>query len=140
MAVIYTSEEGFERNFKIYNNLASIAAINGPSNIVISGDKQAIERIQEKLGKDGIPSQILNVSHAFHSPLMGPMLYSYEKLCEKIIYSQPQIPFFSTLYGDIVGENWKPDAHYWRFQTERTVLFARGCSVEFRKVMILSLR
>ena len=57
----------------------SIAAVNGPENVVISGTEQAVQAAVASLEAEGIQSVSLNVSHAFHSPLMEPMLDAFSK-------------------------------------------------------------
>ena len=57
----------------------SIAAVNGPRNVVVSGDRDGRSRVLAALETQGVEAQRLNVSHAFHSPLMEPMLTEFER-------------------------------------------------------------
>ncbi|MGW2635307.1 type I polyketide synthase, partial [Streptomyces chattanoogensis] len=74
----------------------SIAAVNGPESVVLAGDETAVLRIAEELAAGGRrKTQRLPVSHAFHSPLMEPMLEDFRRVAEGLSYQAPQIPLVS---------------------------------------------
>ncbi|MGK7876650.1 MAG: SDR family NAD(P)-dependent oxidoreductase [Xenococcaceae cyanobacterium] len=85
---------------KILNSEVVIAAYNGPDNIVISEKKAGVEKAIASLEAEGIKTKKLNVSHAFHSPLMEPMLAEFETIANGINYHQPQIPIISNVTGN----------------------------------------
>ncbi len=103
----------------------SIAAINGRRNIVISGAEVAVQAVCEVLEAAGVRTQRLNVSHAFHSPLMDPILDEFEATAAGIQYAEPKLRFISNLTGYAV-ESGELDARYWRQHIRQPVLFARG--------------
>jgi acyl transferase domain-containing protein len=70
-----------------YENEVSIAAINGPESVVISGKKEAINSICETLEMEGIKTKKLPVSHGFHSPLMEPILAEFESIAQQVSFS-----------------------------------------------------
>jgi acyl transferase domain-containing protein len=70
-----------------YPEKVAIAAINGSQSIVISGERKAIEQIVSELTSVGIKTKKLQVSHAFHSPLMEPMLVEFERVASEITYA-----------------------------------------------------
>ena len=78
----------------------AIAAINGSQNVVISGDRDDLTAIVSALKTRKIKTQQLKVSHAFHSPLMQPMLAQFEEVAAKVIYSQPKIKLISNLTAE----------------------------------------
>jgi acyl transferase domain-containing protein/thioesterase domain-containing protein len=80
----------------------SIAAVNGPEQTVISGDEQAVLTIAEGFAASGVRTKRLRVSHAFHSPLMAPMLDAFRAVARSVAYSNPAIRMVSTA-GDAVG-------------------------------------
>ncbi|NEQ40110.1 MAG: SDR family NAD(P)-dependent oxidoreductase [Okeania sp. SIO3I5] len=86
-----------------YSSRVAIAAVNGPESIVISGESEAIATICSKLESQGVKTKKLQVSHAFHSPLMEPMLAEFATVAQEVTYSKPQIPLISNVTGEKVG-------------------------------------
>ncbi|RUT04204.1 hypothetical protein DSM106972_044320 [Dulcicalothrix desertica PCC 7102] len=82
-----------------YGQQVAIAAFNGPSSTVISGSTPAIRAICELLSDKEIKFKKLDVSHAFHSPLMQPMLADFEVIANQVTYNQPKIPLISNVTG-----------------------------------------
>jgi 1-acyl-sn-glycerol-3-phosphate acyltransferase len=102
-----------------------IAAINAPNQIVISGDEKALETAVARLQGEGIRVRTMAVAHAFHSPLMNPMLDAFEAVARRVNYHRPSIPLISNLTGDAVGDELL-DAGYWRRHVLGTVQFVQG--------------
>ncbi|NEP06831.1 MAG: acyltransferase domain-containing protein, partial [Okeania sp. SIO4D6] len=103
----------------------AIAAINGPESTVISGASIAIKGIVNQLEAKGIKTKQLEVSHAFHSPLMEPMLSEFEAVANQLTYNQPQIPIISNVTGTIADES-IASANYWVNHIRQPVRFAQG--------------
>ncbi|NEO38510.1 MAG: type I polyketide synthase [Moorea sp. SIOASIH] len=103
----------------------AIAAINGPQSIVISGDSEAVRAIATNLESLGIKTKQLQVSHAFHSPLMEPMLAEFEAVANQITYHQPRILLISNVTGKLVGEE-ITSAKYWVNHVRQPVRFAQS--------------
>ncbi|MEO0835341.1 MAG: type I polyketide synthase [Cyanobacteria bacterium J06642_3] len=121
-------------DLKLVNNLIQpyreqvcIAAINGPRSIVISGETKAIESIIQQLKQDEIKHKKLNVSHAFHSPLMSPMLEEFRAVAAEIDYYPPQLNIVANVTGDFTTEI--ATADYWCQQIVNPVLFADSICV-----------
>ncbi|MBE9224388.1 SDR family NAD(P)-dependent oxidoreductase [Phormidium sp. LEGE 05292] len=108
-----------------YGDKVAIAAINSPQSTVISGASKDIKTIVEALTKQGIKTKQLQVSHAFHSPLMTPMLKEFEQLANSITYNQPQIPIISNVTGNLAAENINT-AQYWVNHIIQPVQFAKS--------------
>ncbi|WP_375496381.1 SDR family NAD(P)-dependent oxidoreductase, partial [uncultured Nostoc sp.] len=87
-----------------YSEQVSIAAINSPHSTVISGQETAVKTIVSQLEKQGVKSKQLQVSHAFHSPLMKPMVVQFEEVARQITYHSPQLKFISNITGAIATE------------------------------------
>ena len=109
-----------------YKEHVSIAAANGPENTVISGEIQAVQQILVDLTVVGISAKQLQVSHAFHSPLMESILDDFVHTANEMHYSPPRIPLVSNLFGEILGVEDLPDAGYWRQHIRQTVKFEAG--------------
>ena len=109
----------------------AIAAINSPQNVVISGDRSAIEEVTRIIESQQIKVTPLAVSHAFHSPLMEPMLAEFAAIATKINYSSPKIPVVSNVTGTFATEELtKPE--YWCQHICQPVQFAAGIKTLYR--------
>lgn len=123
MAVILTSEERVTTAIAPFKGQVSIAAVNGPENIVISGLNTAIQSIVNTLQEEGVKTRPLTVSHAFHSPLMEPMLDAFEEVAASITYVKPRISLISNLTGQVAGEEEIGQPSYWRQHVRQKVQF-----------------
>jgi acyl transferase domain-containing protein/NADPH:quinone reductase-like Zn-dependent oxidoreductase/NADP-dependent 3-hydroxy acid dehydrogenase YdfG len=126
MAAIFADEARVASALQGYDARVAIAAVNGAANVVISGDAVAVEEIAADLARDGITSKRLTVSHAFHSPLMDPMLDAFASAAEKVSFSAPRIPLASNVTGTMVRGDAALDAPYWRRHVRQPVRFADG--------------
>ncbi|WP_406390231.1 SDR family NAD(P)-dependent oxidoreductase [Streptomyces sp. NBC_00882] len=103
--------------------LIGIAAINAPDSTVISGQTETIDTVVAIAEAAGCRTTRLHVSHAFHSPLMHPMLDDYRQILEQITYQTPTINIVSSVTGESVTDEWTtPD--YWIHQVRKPVRFA----------------
>ncbi len=124
MAVVFAEEERVEAAIAPYFQSVSIAAYNGPKNIVISGERATVQTVIEKLRNEKVKTQPLNVSHAFHSPLMEPMLDAFEQTARQVDYNAPRIPLVSNLTGQMLSFDEIPDTAYWRHHIRQGVRFS----------------
>ncbi|MEV5378203.1 SDR family NAD(P)-dependent oxidoreductase [Streptomyces nondiastaticus] len=104
----------------------SIAAVNGPEAVVIAGDETEVLRIAGEFAAAGHKTQRLPVSHAFHSPLMEPVLEEFRRVAEGIAFRPPRIPLVSNVTGGIAAEELVCSAGYWVRHVRETVRFADG--------------
>ena len=100
--------------------------ITAPRNVVISGGINTITQITELLSKEKITWQKLRVSHAFHSPLMEPILNRFEGIAKNIEYASPTIPIISNLTGAWIDKDHPIDHGYLKDQIRDPVNFERG--------------
>ncbi len=123
MAAVFAEQAVVEAALAGYTERVSIAAFNGPENIVISGEAGAVREILQKLAADGIKAKPLTVSHAFHSPLMQPILDAFAALAGSLTLSTPQIPLIGNNSAAPVGTE-ITHAAYWRQHLRQPVRFA----------------
>jgi acyl transferase domain-containing protein len=97
--------------------------VNGERNTVISGEASAIAAIVRSLADEGIESQPLATSHAFHSPLMEPLLDAFDAAASKVSHGPPAIPLICGLSGAFWPEKSGPDARYWRRHFREPIQF-----------------
>ncbi len=126
MAAVFAGRAQVESILDPYQDRVVIAARNGPENIVISGEQEAVRAVLADLESMEIAARQLNVSQAFHSPLMDPILESFERTAQQVEYASPKIPLVSNLTGDLLGTNVVPGARYWRRHVREPVDFAAG--------------
>jgi acyl transferase domain-containing protein/thioesterase domain-containing protein/acyl carrier protein len=110
----------------------SIAAINGPEQCVISGPTEAIEHLANELKQQNISSRTLHTSHAFHSPMMDPMLDAFHDHLAKVKLHSPKIPYLSNLTGTWVAASEAVDPGYWTGHLRNTVRFSDCLTELFR--------
>ncbi|MGW4772994.1 type I polyketide synthase [Nocardia sp. NPDC004278] len=103
----------------------SIAAVNGPSSTVLSGDDEAIDEVERRLSAEGVQTNRLRVGHAFHSARMDPMLAEFRAVAESVGYRSPRVPIVSNVSGELAGDA-VTDPEYWVRQLRGCVRFASG--------------
>ena len=103
----------------------SVAAYNG-ANTVLSGPAQDLERAVAELSADGVRTEWLDTSHAFHSSLLDPILDEFESYANRFEFAPPQRTFVCNRTGAAVGWNAKLDGSYWRRHARQPVEFAKS--------------
>ncbi|MET0233956.1 MAG: type I polyketide synthase [Kibdelosporangium sp.] len=103
----------------LLSDRVGVAAVNGPGSVVISGDEDAVLAVAGRFGR----TKRLRVSHAFHSPLMEPMLDEFREIAAGLSYQPPRIPVVSNLTGELVAAY---DAEYWVRHVREAVRFMDG--------------
>jgi len=124
MAAVFASRERVAEALKPFQHQVSLAAINGPENTVISGQREAVQMIVQQMETQGLATYPLTVSHAFHSPLMDPVLDAFEQAARQIGHAPLRIPLVCNLTGQVRNAGETLDARYWRQQTRQAVQFA----------------
>ncbi len=104
----------------------SIAAINGPTSIVLSGEQMAVQALAASFSEQGRKTKRLAVSHAFHSPLIEPMLAEFEAVARTLSYSEPTVPVISNVSGEILSPQQAADPAYWVAHVRQPVRFAEA--------------
>ena len=125
MVAVQASHEEAAEPLTNYEGRVALAAINGPSSVVFSGEEDAVEELAELWRQRGRKVKRLRVSHAFHSHRMDGMLEGFAEVAREIHYAPPRIPVVSNLLGEP-----DPEAlcspEYWIRHVRGTVRFADG--------------
>lgn len=125
MAAIFADLDTVKAVIQPYAKTVSIAAINGPTNIVISGLETDVTSI---LNANSFKSRRLNVSHAFHSPLMEPIINGFMQVAEQVTYSTPHIALIPNLSGQEINTS-----GYWRNHIRQPVEFASSINTLYER-------
>ena len=136
MVAVRADEAQVQQVLGPYIQEVSIAAVNGPRSLVLSGEHQAVQMMVEKLRAEGVEARPLTVSHAFHSPLMEPMLAEFEAVAKNVTYASPRLNLISNVTGQPVQQE-VTQPLYWvrhvreavRFADGMAALQAQGCNV-----------
>ncbi|MEM9460815.1 MAG: type I polyketide synthase [Myxococcota bacterium] len=125
MAAVF-ADEGAIREQLPTDGSVVIAALNAADSHVISGEARALDAAIERLEDQGWFVRRLDVSHAFHSPLMDPILERFEDRLARVSFKPPTMLFVSNETGQAVTPDQTIDAGYWCRQLRRPVRFADG--------------
>ncbi len=125
MYTVLASEDQVQQVLAGMDQEISIAAVNGPQNTVVSGSEAALDKFKNRLAKLNIKVKRLQVSHAFHSHLMEPMMEEFQEVVEAITYNTPNIQLISNVTGtEVLSEISNPS--YWVNHVQATVRFSTG--------------
>ena len=125
MIAILAGEERVRAAVEPFRGDVSIATLNGPENVVISGRTEAVEGIARAFEAQGVETRPLNTSHAFHSPLMDPMLEEFGAVARTITYSKAKVPLVSNLTGALAGDEVAGPDH-WVTHIQKPVRYSDG--------------
>ncbi len=126
MIAVFAAEERVAPLLRMHAESVGLAAVNGPDNVVLSGRGAAVDAIAAALRETGIETRPLHVAHAFHSPLVEPMLAGFAEIASRIEHRPPRLPIFSNVTGRLHPRDAAPDAAYWTRQSRETVRFSEA--------------
>ena len=129
IAVGLTETEG-KAELRAYKNRISLAAINSPSSLTLSGDEDAILELKQKLERKKIFARRLKVEQAFHSHHMKPLAPAFKQALSRVIGFQchpAKIRFYSSVTARESSAR-KMDAEYWAMNMTETVMFSDALS------------
>ncbi|MFC5291161.1 type I polyketide synthase [Actinokineospora guangxiensis] len=126
MVAIEADEEDVYAALEDYADTVSMAAVNGPTACVISGEESSVLDIAGMFADAGHRTRQLRVSHAFHSPLMEPMLAEFAEVAASVTYSAPTLAVVSNVTGSVAGPGELENPEYWVRHVRGAVRFADG--------------
>ncbi|MGW4081382.1 acyltransferase domain-containing protein, partial [Streptomyces asiaticus] len=125
MVAVQASEDEIASSLAGREAEVSIAAVNGPTAVVIAGDEAAVLEIAGQWEQEGRKTRRLRVSHAFHSPRMDAMLDDFRRVVERLSFASPSIDLVSNVTGKVAdAEVCSPE--YWVRHVREAVRFADG--------------
>ncbi|MFA7238788.1 MAG: type I polyketide synthase [Sulfuricellaceae bacterium] len=125
MVAVPMSEQEVRRVIQPWAGEVAVATLNGPRNVVVSSNPLAVAALADGLAASGIDARQLHVSHAFHSPMMEPMLSPFAAAAQAIKFHSPTTRIYSTLTGKPADAELS-HADYWVRHVEAPVRFADG--------------
>jgi acyl transferase domain-containing protein/thioesterase domain-containing protein/acyl carrier protein len=126
MVSIQASEREVLEDIEQTQGRISLAAVNGPAAVVLSGDEEAVLGLEDMWRARGRKTKRLRVSHAFHSHLMEGMLEEFASVASGLSFAAPRIPIVSNLTGEPVVAEQICDPAYWVRQVREPVRFYDG--------------
>ena len=135
MAAVFATEPQVTAALQACPDQVTIAALNGPQSVVISGDEPTVRQLLAQFDSQGIRSKTLATSHAFHSQRMDPILDPLRRAAEAVCCAAPKIEVVSNLTGRVADAHAYADPSYWsrhcrspvRFAESVQTLVDRGC-------------
>ncbi|MFE1897189.1 type I polyketide synthase [Streptomyces yangpuensis] len=126
MAALHAPEDEVLGWLAGHEDVAGVAAVNGPRSVVVSGDEAVVGELLRRCLESGRRGKLLNVSHAFHSPLMEPMLERFAAVARSVTYHPPRIPVVSHRTGRPVPAAELCTAEHWVEHVRLPVHFLGG--------------
>ncbi len=128
MMAIFTTADAVDAQLATLRDTVSIAAINGPKLTVIAGAAAGVQQVAAHFTAAGIRTKTLQVSHAFHSPLMQPMVAAFKEAADTVTYHKPNIKFISNLNGEVMHDA-LATPEYWTQHILAPVQFEKGIHI-----------
>lgn len=121
MAAVFASQQQVLDLIAPYGSALTITALNAPDETIIAGDRTHLETIAQETEAIGIKTRLLQVTHAFHSPQIEPILDPFEQIAQRLTFSAPKIPIIPCIANASSDDLATPQ--YWRRQLREPVHF-----------------
>lgn len=126
MVAVTASEADAQALLARVDGVVTVAAVNGPRSVVVAGARDAVAEFTAAATAAGLRTKPLTVSHAFHSPLMEPMLAEFAEVCAGLTYRTPVLPVLSNVTGGLGEPDMLCVPDYWVRHVRATVRYADG--------------
>ena len=136
MVAIAASAEAVRDSLGEFEGL-SLAAVNGPTSVVVSGALRALDPLEERLLQEGLRHKRLRTTHGFHSAALDGMLDALEGEAARVAFRVPEVRWISNLTGRVVERDRPVDARYWRRHLRETVRFGDGLAAVGEDALLL---
>ena len=133
MAAVLAEESRVREELAPFADRVAIAGLNAPTSVVISGAADAVREVCGRLAAAGVKSRDLAVSHAFHSPLVEPILGALRVEAAGMRFAPPRLPLVSNVTGEVTPLGQAPDADYWVRHARQPVRFQAGIQALLRR-------
>ncbi|WP_225409378.1 type I polyketide synthase [Stigmatella hybrida] len=133
MVAVLAAEAKVREALAGYEQSVSVAAVNGPEETVVSGRAAQVEQVVSKLKEKGVECRKLKTTHAFHSPLMEPMLEAFEKEAGQVKWKRPEIELVSNVSGVQVKGEEGLKGEYWKKHIRQPVKYWEGLKGLYEK-------
>ncbi|MEU3251204.1 SDR family oxidoreductase [Streptomyces sp. NPDC006997] len=125
MAAVPLDAEQLRSRYGTAERGLDIAAVNGPSTVVVAGPDEALKSLVDDLARDGVPARPLSTTHAFHSRMLAPLAGRLTAwVAENVTLNPPTLPYLSNVTGDFADAALVCDPGYWAAHMCGTVRFA----------------
>jgi acyl transferase domain-containing protein len=125
MVAVMESEEAVRKAIADLGGNASIAAINAPGSVVVTGLADDVRRVTRSFEDRGVECKPLLISNAFHSPLVEPILDEFEQVAASVTWHAPAVPLVSNVSGAVAGPE-ITTPRYWRTHLRQPVRFSQS--------------
>ncbi len=106
-----------------FGDRVSVAAVNAPGSVVISGEAASVRNVLSQLESEDVRTRLLQVSHAFHSPLTESIRDDFGRIAGEVSYEKPKLPVICNVTGKAAGENDLIGPDYWTRHIRECVRF-----------------
>nr|AAW03329.1 CtaF [Cystobacter fuscus] len=126
MVVVLAEEERVRQALQGQERRVSVAAVNGPRETVLAGGEKEVDGVVARLREQGVETRELKTTHAFHSPLMEPMLAEYGQALAQVKWGRPSVELVGNVSGRGVKAEEVGQGEYWKQQIRQPVRFWQG--------------
>lgn len=126
MTVVFLDEPAVRAHMAEIDPELEIAVVNGPANVVVSGDRKAIAALTARMDREGVRTKPLRISHAFHSKFVEPAIAEYGEALASVRFSNARCAVVSILTGELAAQDALANPEYWLRQMREPVRFAQA--------------